>query len=64
VIAPVDYSIAMDPIKYVGIPFSFDDFKPDSNIIDNDRMPGKPFLPTGSVFRSFPQFMILSVGRG
>src|SRR5947208_567919 len=28
VIAPVDYSIAVDPIKYVGVP--------DSNIVDND----------------------------
>jgi len=64
VIAPVDYSIAVDPIKYVGVPSSFDDFKPDSNIVDNDGVPGKPSLPTGSVFRSFSHLMILSFGRG
>jgi hypothetical protein len=57
-----DCSIAIDPIKYIGIPFSFDDFEPDSNIIDNDGMPGKPSLPAGSVFGSYSHFMILSFG--
>jgi len=60
VIVLVDCSIAIDPIKYIRIPFSFDDFKPDSNIIDNDGMPGKPSSPAGSVFGSFSHFMILS----
>jgi hypothetical protein len=58
----VDCSIAIDPIKYIRIPFSFDDFKPDSNIIDNDGMPGKPSAPAGSVFGSYSHFMILSFG--
>jgi hypothetical protein len=58
----VDCSIAIDPIKYIRIPFSFDDFKPDSSIIDNDGMPGKPSPPVGSVFGSYSHFMILSFG--
>jgi hypothetical protein len=62
VIVLVDCSIAIDPIKYIGIPFSFDDFKPDSNIIDNDGMPGKPSVPACSVFGSYSHFMILSFG--
>jgi hypothetical protein len=62
VIVPVDCSIAIDPIKYIRVPFSFDDFKPDSNIIDNDRMPGKPSLPAGSVLGPYSHFMILSFG--
>jgi len=64
VIVLVDCSIAIDPIKYIRIPFSFDDFKPDSNIIDNDGMPGKPSPPAGSVFGSFSHFMILHLVRG
>jgi hypothetical protein len=62
VIVLVDCSIAIDPIKYIGIPFSFDDFKPDSNIIDNDGMPGKPAVPACSVVGSYSHVMILSVG--
>jgi hypothetical protein len=61
-IVPVDCSIAIDPIKYIGVPSSFDDFEPDSNIIDNDRMPGKPSPPAGSVFGSHSHFMIPSFG--
>jgi hypothetical protein len=61
-IVVLDCSIAIDPIKYIRIPFSFDDFKPDSNIIDNDGMPGKPSAPAGSVFGSYSHFMILSFG--
>ena len=60
VITPVDCSVAIDPIKYVRVPPSFDGFKPDGNIIDKDGMPGKPSLPAGSVFGSFSHFMILS----
>jgi hypothetical protein len=58
----VDCSIAIDPIKYIRIPFSFDDFKPDSNIVDNDGMPGKPSVPACSVLGSYSHFMILSFG--
>jgi hypothetical protein len=58
----LDCSIAIDPIKYIRIPLSFDDFKPDSNIIDNHGMPGKPSAPAGSVFGSYSHFMILSFG--
>jgi hypothetical protein len=62
VIVPVDCSIAIDPIKYIWIPFSFDDFKPDSNIIDKDGMPGKPSVPACSVFGSYSHIMIPSFG--
>src|SRR5262245_19655866 len=62
VIVLVDCSIAIDPIEYIRIPFSFDDFKPDRNIVDNDGMPGKPSPPAGSVFGSYSHFMILSFG--
>jgi hypothetical protein len=55
----INYSIAIDPIKYIRIPFSLDYFKPDSNIINNDRMPGKPFLPCGSIFGFHSHFVIL-----
>jgi len=58
----VDCSIAIDPIKYIRIPLPFDDFKPDSSIVDNDGMPGKPSPPAGSVFGSYSHFMILSFG--
>lgn len=58
----LDCSIAIDPIEYIRIPFSFDDFKPDSNIIDDDGMPGKPSAPAGSVFGSYFHFMILPFG--
>jgi hypothetical protein len=58
----LDCSIAIDPIKYIRITFSFDDFKPDSNIIDNHGMPGKPSAPAGSVFGSYSHFKILSFG--
>ena len=58
----LDCSIAIDPIKYIRIPLPFDDFKPDSNIIDNHGMPGKPSAPAGSVFGFYSHFMILSFG--
>lgn len=54
-----NYSIAINPIKYIRIPFSLYYFKPDSNIINNDRMPGKPFLPCGSIFGFHSHFVIL-----
>ena len=62
VIVLVDCSVAIDPIKYIRIPLSFDDFKPDSNVIDNDGMPDKPSPPAGSVFGCYSHFMILSFG--
>jgi len=58
----VDSSIAVDPIEYIGISFSFDDLEPDGRIIDEDGMPGKPSPPAGSVFGSYFHFMILSLG--
>jgi hypothetical protein len=61
-IAPIEGSIAIDPIKDIGIAFTFNDFKPDSDIVDKDRMPGKPPLPIGSVFGPHSHFMILSFG--
>jgi len=61
-IALVECSIAIDPVKDIGVAFTFDDFKPDGDIVDEDRMPGKPSLPGGSVFGSHSHFMILSFG--
>src|SRR5277367_2533937 len=58
----IDCPIAIDPIEYIGLSLSFDDFKPDSNIVDNDGMPGKPFPPNGSVLGCFFHLMILSFG--
>jgi hypothetical protein len=49
-ITSIDYSIAIDPIEYIGMPFSFYYLEPDSNIVDDDRMPGKPSSPLGPVF--------------
>jgi hypothetical protein len=61
-VVSINYSIAIDPIKYIRIPFSFYYFKPDSNAINNDRMPSKPSSPPFSVFGSYFHFMILSFG--
>jgi hypothetical protein len=58
----INFSIAIDPIKYIRIPFSFYYFKPDSNIINNNRMPSKPGLPRGSIFGFHSHFVILSFG--
>jgi hypothetical protein len=46
----IDNPIAVDPVENIGIPFSFDYFEPDGDIVDDDRMPGKPSSPLGSVF--------------
>jgi hypothetical protein len=56
------YSVAIDPIKYIRIPFSFYYFKPDSNVINNNRMPSKPSLPFSSIFGFHSHFVILSFG--
>jgi hypothetical protein len=56
----INYSIAIDPVKYIRLPFSFYYFEPDSNVINNDGMPGKPYSPFGSVFGSYSHFIILS----
>ena len=61
-ITPIEGSIAIDPIKDIGVASSFDDFKPDSHIVDKDRMPGKPSLPVGSVLGSHSHVMIPSFG--
>jgi hypothetical protein len=58
-IAPIKGSVAIDPVEDIGVAFSFDDFKPDSLIVDKDGMPGKPFFPAGSVRGSHSHFMIL-----
>jgi hypothetical protein len=58
----LDCSIAIDPIKYIRIPFSFYYFKPDSNVINNNRMPSKPSLPFSSIFGFHSHFVILSFG--
>jgi hypothetical protein len=60
----IDHSIAIDPIKYIGIPFSFHYFKPHGNIVDNDRMPSEPSSPRRSVFGAYFHFMILALVRG
>jgi hypothetical protein len=59
---PINYSIAIDPIKYIRIPFSFHYFKPHSNIVNNNRMPGEPSLPPRSVLGSYFHLRILSFG--
>jgi hypothetical protein len=48
-VTSIDDSIAVDPIKYVGIPLSLNDFEPDRDVINDDGMPGKPFSPFGPV---------------
>jgi hypothetical protein len=48
-IAFINHAIAIDPVEYIRIPLSLDDFEPDGNIINNDGMPSKPSLPSGSV---------------
>jgi hypothetical protein len=63
-IVPVDCSIAVDPIKYIGVPSSFDDFKPDGHIVDNDGVPGKPFSPVHSVLGPYSHLMPLSLLHG
>ena len=61
-IVPVERSVAIDPIEDIGVASSFDDFKPDSDIVDKDGMPGKPSFPVGSVFGSHSHVMIPSFG--
>jgi len=53
----IDNSIAIDPIEYIGIPFSFDYFKPDGDIVDDDWMPGKPSSPLGPIFGFYFHFI-------
>jgi len=53
----IDNSIAVDPVEYIGIPFSFDYFEPDGDIVDDDWMPGKPSSPLGPVFRLYFHFI-------
>lgn len=55
--ALIDQSIAVDPIEYIGIPFSFHYFKPNRNIINNHRMPSQPFMPIGSVLGFYFHFL-------
>jgi uncharacterized NAD(P)/FAD-binding protein YdhS len=59
---PVNYSIAIDPIKYIGISFSFHYFEPHSNIVNNNGMPSEPSLPPRSVLGSYFHLRILSFG--
>jgi hypothetical protein len=60
----IDFSIAVDPIKYIGVPSSFNDFKPDGDIVDNDGVPGKPFSPVHSVLGPYSHVMPLSLLHG
>jgi hypothetical protein len=60
-ITSINYSVAIDPIKYIGVPFSFYYFEPDSNIINNDGMPGKPSSPFGSVSGFYSHFIVHSL---
>jgi hypothetical protein len=61
-ISLIKYSIAIDPIKYIRIPLSFYYFKPDSNVVNKNRMPSKPSLPFSSIFGFHSHFVILSFG--
>jgi hypothetical protein len=56
----INHSIAINPVKYIRVPSSFYYFEPDSNIINNDGMPGKPSSPCGSIPGLYPHFIILS----
>jgi hypothetical protein len=56
-ITSINNSIAVDPVEYIGIPFSFHDFEPDSNIVNYDWMPGKPSSPFGPVFGFYFHFI-------
>jgi hypothetical protein len=64
VIVPIDISIAVDPVKYIGVPSSFNDFKPDGDIVDDDRVPGKPSPPMHSVLGPSSHGMPLSLLHG
>jgi len=59
-IGSINYTVAVDPIKYVRVSFSFDDFEPDGDVVDNDGMPGEPSSPCGSVFWLYSHLIILS----
>ena len=59
-IVPVERSVAVDPVKDIGIAPSFDDFKPNGDIVDQDGMPGKPSLPARPVLGFHSHVMIPS----
>jgi hypothetical protein len=61
-IVSVERSVAIDPVENVGVALSFDDFKPDNDIVDEDGMPGKPSPPVGSVLGSYSHVMIPPFG--
>jgi hypothetical protein len=61
-IVSVECSVAIDPIKNVGVALSLDDLEPDNDIVDEDGMPGKPSLPACPVLGSYSHVMILSFG--
>ena len=63
-IVPIDISVAVDPVKYIGVPSSFNDFKPDGDIVDDDRVPGKPSPPVHSVLGPYSHVMPLSLLHG
>lgn len=53
--------VAIDPVEYVRVPSSFDDFEPDRDVVDEDGVPGKPSSPCGSVFWLYSHLIIPSL---
>jgi hypothetical protein len=56
----INDAVAVDPIENVGVPSSFYDFEPDRDVVDNDRMPGEPSSPCGSIFWLYSHLIIPS----
>ena len=61
-IVPVECPVAVDPIEDIGVASSFDDFKPNGDIVDKNGKPGKPSLPARPVLGSHSHVMIPSFG--
>ena len=56
-ITSINNAIAVDPVEYVGIPFSFHYFQPDRDIVNYNWMPGKPSSPFGPIFGLYFHFI-------
>jgi len=57
-VTSINYSIAIDPIKYIRVPFSFYYFEPHNNIINKDGIPSKPPPPCRSIVGFYSHFLI------
>src|ERR1700759_3902441 len=59
-IGSINDAVAVDPIENVGVPSSFYDFEPDRYVVDDNRMPGEPSSPCGSIFWLYSHLIIPS----